>query len=220
MGDGEMGVCVDYPENRNAEYMVAQQIRARGITDENLLRVMERIPRHLFVTGKPGREAYGDYPLSIGYGQTISQPYMVAVMTQELRLRGDERVLEIGTGSGYQTVILAELAGEVYTVERIPSLLKRAKARIDHLGYTNIHYRIGDGSLGWREYAPFDRILVAAAAEQVPPSLKSQVADNGILTLPLGEVFNYQVLMVLRRLGGHFESRESIGCRFVPLVSG
>jgi protein-L-isoaspartate(D-aspartate) O-methyltransferase len=213
-------VRVDYPENRDAEQMVARQIRDRGIRDENLLRVMEKIPRHLFAGGKQRYEAYGDYPLSIGCGQTISQPYMVAVMTQELHLGGGERVLEIGTGSGYQTAILAELAQEVYTVERIPSLLKRAKAKLDRLGYTNIRYRIGDGSLGWREHAPFDRILVAAAAEEVPPHLKAQVADNGILMLPLGEVFNYQVLMILRRLGRRFETRESIGCRFVPLVCG
>jgi protein-L-isoaspartate(D-aspartate) O-methyltransferase len=211
-------LSVDYPENRDAEQMVARQIRTRGITDPGILGVMEKVPRHLFVGGKPRFEAYGDYPLSIGYGQTISQPYMVAVMTQELRLRGGERVLEIGTGSGYQTAILAELAGEVYTVERIPALLKRAKARLDRLGYANIRYRIGDGSLGWPEQAPFDRILVAAAAEEVPPPLKVQVADNGILVLPLGEVFSYQVLMILRRRGRHFESRESIGCRFVPLV--
>jgi protein-L-isoaspartate(D-aspartate) O-methyltransferase len=211
---------IGYPENKNAEQMVARQIRARGITDERLLSVMERVPRHLFAGGKARFEAYGDYPLSIGQGQTISQPYMVAVMTQELRLRGNERILEIGTGSGYQTAILAELGGEVYTVERLPALLKRAKAKLDRLGYTNIRYRIGDGSRGWPEQAPFDRILVTAAAEEIPPPLKAQVVDNGLLVLPLGEVYSYQVLMILRRLGHRFESRESIGCRFVPLVCG
>jgi len=198
--------------------MVRIQIQARGIRDEGVLEVMSCIPRHRFVSGASTFEAYGDYPLSIGRGQTISQPYMVALMSEEMRLGGSERVLEIGTGSGYQTAILAELAAEVYTVELIPELIERSRKLLDELGYTNISYRCADGSLGWPEYAPYDRILVAAAAPGVPPPLTSQLADNGILVIPVGDSRHYQTLLILRRTGNRFDTTESIGCRFVPLV--
>jgi protein-L-isoaspartate(D-aspartate) O-methyltransferase len=198
--------------------MVRNQIRARGIGDPRVLEVMSRIPRHRFVPHASTFEAYGDYPLSIGRGQTISQPYMVALMSEELRLSGTERVLEVGTGSGYQTAILAELAAEVYSVELVCELIERTEKLLDELGYTNIRYRCGDGSLGWNDHAPYDRILVAAAADAVPRPLTSQLADNGILVIPVGDSRHYQTLSIVRRRGRHIETRRSIGCRFVPLV--
>jgi len=198
--------------------MVRTQIQARGIRDQGVLEVMSRIPRHLFVSGVSTFEAYGDYPLSIGRGQTISQPYMVALMSEELLLRGGEKALEVGTGSGYQTAILAELCTAVYTIELIPELMERSQQLLDELGYTNISYRCADGSLGWSEYAPYDRILVAAAAASIPRALTAQLADNGILVIPVGDSRHYQTLRTVRRVGSRFETREGIGCRFVPLV--
>ncbi|UCF97614.1 MAG: protein-L-isoaspartate(D-aspartate) O-methyltransferase [Spirochaetaceae bacterium] len=209
---------IAYPDNRQAKRMVRTQIQARGIHDDGVLEVMSRVPRHRFVPGESTFEAYGDFPLSIGHGQTISQPYMVALMTEELHLRGGERVLEIGTGSGYQTAVLAELAGEIYTVELIPELSERSQKLLEELGYSNIIYRSGDGSLGWPEHAPYDRILVAAAAVTVPRPLTSQLADNGILVIPVGDSRHYQTLLIVRRVGRRLDTRESIGCRFVPLV--
>ena len=190
-----------YPENRQAARMVRNQIQARGIRDQRVLEVMSRIPRHRFVPGAGTFEAYGDYPLSIGRGQTISQPYMVALMSEELALRGAERVLEVGTGSGYQTAILAELAAEVYSIELISELIKRTKKLLKGLGYTNIRYRCADGALGWSEYAPYDRILVAAAADAIPRPLISQLADNGFLVIPVGDSRQYQTLSIVRRIG-------------------
>ena len=198
--------------------MVETQIRSRGIHNEQVNRAMSTIPRHRFVAGRE-EDAYGDFPLSIGYGQTISQPYMVALMTAELSLSKRERVLEVGTGSGYQTAVLAVLADTVYTIELIPALQRRAQALLTDIGYKNIRYRSGDGSRGWEEQAPFDRILVAAAAAEVPVRLKEQLADSGILIVPVDSTGSYQTLMIVRKVGHHFEVRESIGCRFVPLIS-
>ncbi|MBN1836905.1 MAG: protein-L-isoaspartate(D-aspartate) O-methyltransferase [Spirochaetales bacterium] len=206
--------------NPLARRMVQAQIRARGIRDERVLDVMSRLPRESFVSGAVAADAYGDFPLSIGYGQTISQPYMVALMTQELALSGDERVLEVGTGSGYQTAILAELALEVYTIELVGPLLRRARRTLDRLGCANVHFKVGDGSRGWPEAAPFDRIIVAAAASSVPHALTEQLADNGIMVIPVGDSRSFQTLMILTRSGRHIESREGIGCRFVPLIQG
>jgi protein-L-isoaspartate(D-aspartate) O-methyltransferase len=204
-------------ENRVlAERMVRTQIEARGITDPRILKAMRQVPRRYFVSGTS--DAYGDRPIPIGYGQTISQPYMVAIMTEELSLAGTERVLEIGTGSGYQTAILAELAAEVFTIERIPALLKRAKRLLTDRQYANIEFHLADGSLGWGEKAPFDRILVTAAVASVPRSLKMQLTDNGIIVIPIGDYKTYQVLTIITRVGTHFRRRESIGCRFVPLI--
>ena len=200
--------------------MVEYQLRARGISDERVNQIMSRLPRHLFVPGRGREEAYGDHPLSIGHEQTISQPYMVGLMTELLQLRGEERILEIGTGSGYQTAVLAELAREVYTVERIPSLLKRARSVLTQLGFYNIHFRLGDGSAGWAEHAPYDGILVAASSPSVPTALKDQLANGGQLVMPVGESFSFQNLVILRRSGRHYETRESIACRFVPLIVG
>jgi protein-L-isoaspartate(D-aspartate) O-methyltransferase len=143
---------------------------------------------------------------------------MVALMSEELSLSGRERVLEVGTGSGYQTAILAELAAEVYTMELVPGLLKKARKTLERLGYESVHYRTGDGSLGWPEEAPFDRIVVAAAAASIPQALTSQLEDNGIMVIPVGSVRSFQTLMILRRIGRRIQTRESIGCRFVPLV--
>lgn len=211
-------MLIQYPGNPDGERMVDFQLKARGISNEKLITVMSLIPRHLFISGKKRSESYGDYPLSIGCRQTISQPYMVAVMTEQLRLTGREKVLEVGTGSGYQTTILAELSEEVYTVERIPQLLKRSKKLLTELGYPNIYFRSGDGSTGWPEAAPFDRILVAAATSSIPRELKEQLADNGILVIPIGGSSNYQQLTILRRSGNHFTVEKGLGCRFVPLV--
>lgn len=209
---------IKYPENSYGERMVSTQLRARGIADERVLNVMGRLPRHRFVSGKNKSDAYGDYPLPIGANQTISQPYMVALMSEELQLTGREKVLEIGTGSGYQTAVLAELAAEVYTVELISTLMSRAEKLLGELGYKNVRFRTADGSLGWAEHSPFDRILVAAAAATIPPALTAQLADNGVLVIPVGSSAHYQTLMVIRRVAGYLEKRESIGCRFVPLV--
>ena len=211
-------MLIQYGVNPDGERMVDFQLKARGISDEKLISIMSLIPRHLFISGKKRSESYGDYPLSIGGRQTISQPNMVAVMTERLRLAGREKVLEVGTGSGYQTAVLAELAKEVYTVERIPQLLKRSKKLLTELGYQNIYFRSGDGSKGWPEAAPFDRILVTAAASSIPPELKEQLADNGILVIPVGGSSNYQQLTILRRSGNHFTVEKDLGCRFVPLV--
>jgi protein-L-isoaspartate(D-aspartate) O-methyltransferase len=205
-------------KNERAELMVKTQIEARGITDPKVLAVMRAVPRHLFVSGKNRDVAYGDYPISIGYEQTISQPYIVAYMTQALELRGTEKVLEIGTGSGYQTAILAELASQVCTVEIVEPLSRYARRLLEALGYTNVQFKCGDGSEGWPEHAPYDCIMVTAAASEIPAALKRQLADNGIMVVPVGDYRQYQELTVVRRLGTKYQVEEKIGCRFVPLV--
>ena len=211
-------VKVVFAPNQNAERMVRTQLQARGISDPKVLAAMSRLPRHRFVPGSSRGEAYGDFPLPIGQGQTISQPYMVALMTEELHLDGGEKVLEVGTGSGYQTALLAELAAEVHSMELLPSLLERARLLLDELGYRGIRFRVGDGWYGWPEAAPFDRILVAAAASSVPAALTGQLADNGVLVVPVGSSQLYQALVTIRRVGNRLEKKEGIGCRFVPLV--
>jgi protein-L-isoaspartate(D-aspartate) O-methyltransferase len=198
--------------------MVRSQLEARGIKDPGVCEAMRRVPRSLFVSPGHRRDAYGDFPVSIGHGQTISQPYMVAVMTEALRLTGKERVLEIGTGSGYQTAILAELSSHVYSIERIPELFASAERTLADLGYRNVRLLIGDGGKGLPQYAPFDRILVTAAAPSVPRLLTEQLADNGIMAVPVGDYRFSQILVIVQRIGGRIEQREGIGCRFVPLV--
>lgn len=198
--------------------MVKLQLEARGITDARVLEAMRRVPRHLFVPSGHRSEAYGDFPVSIGHGQTISQPYMVAFMTEALELRGGERVLEIGTGSGYQTAVLAELCAELYSIERVSSLLEAARRTLSETGYSGVHLLLGDGGEGLAEHAPFDRILVTAAAPSVPGKLAEQLADNGIMAVPVGDYRFSQVLVIVRRVGGRLETRQSIGCRFVPLI--
>jgi protein-L-isoaspartate(D-aspartate) O-methyltransferase len=205
-------------QNPAAERMVRLQLERRDIVDARVCDAMRRIPRHLFVPPGSGASAYDDHPVSIGHGQTISQPYMVAFMTQALQLRAGQRVLEVGTGSGYQTAVLAELCAAVYSVERIPELAEHASRILAALGYANIVLRTADGSEGWREEAPFDRIIVTAAAPSIPTALVNQLADNGILVLPVGDWRRNQELVVARRTAGTVSVERSVGCRFVPLI--
>lgn len=197
--------------------MVETQLLPRGITDEAVLEAMRSVPRHLFVA--PGMEsrAYGDHALPIGEGQTISQPFMVALMTQSLELTGSERVLEIGTGSGYQTAILAELAEQVFSIERVGSLASRARQVLEELGAANVAIRVGDGSIGWTEFEPYDRIIVTAGAPEVPQSLVEQLGDPGIMAVPVGSQ-GLQQLRIIERSDGEVHTRDSGGCVFVPLV--
>ena len=201
------------------DWMVRTQLEPRGIRDPRVLEVLRSIDRRRFVPPEFRNMAYEDHPLGIGEGQTISQPYMVAIMTQSLDLAGAERVLEIGTGSGYQTAILARLAAEVYTVEFLPALLEQARSVLEMLGFANIRYRVGDGRLGWPEAAPFDRILCAAAALEIPRAWIDQLADPGILLLPVGG-WEGQVLVKVTKSGGRITHHEFCPCRFVPLVEG
>ena len=200
------------------ERMVADQLRARGITDPRVLTAMGRVPRHRFVEEALAGRAYGDYPLPIGEKQTISQPYMVALMTQALELGGGERVLEVGTGSGYQTAILAELAGKVYSVERIRALADRARAILEDLGYYNVLIRVGDGTLGWREEAPFDAVLVTAAAPEVPAPLVEQLKPGGRLVIPVGGTTAQVLKSLVKDADGTVRESELVGCVFVKLV--
>ena len=198
--------------------MVEEQLVRRGLRDEDVLAAMRSVPRHLFVPDEGAAEAYADSPLPIGLGQTISQPYMVALMTSLLEVDVRSKVLEIGAGSGYQTAVLAEVAGEVYAVERLAPLAERARAALARLGYANVHVAIGDGARGWHEQAPFQGILVAAAADEVPPELLGQLADGGRLVVPVGRSRGEQVLTIVERAGDSFEERHDTRCRFVPLV--
>ncbi len=200
--------------------MVAEQIAARGLGDEAVLAALRAVPRHDFVPAGLEGEAYLDGPLPIGQGQTISQPYMVALMTSLLGADARSRVLEIGTGSGYQTAVLAEMVAEVWSVERIARLGEAARGRLLKLGYDNVHVAIGDGSLGWPEHAPYDGVLVAAAADDVPVALLDQLAVNGCLVIPLGPRHGDQVLTVYRRREEGITVERHTPCRFVPLVSG
>jgi protein-L-isoaspartate(D-aspartate) O-methyltransferase len=209
---------VNPSEKDDADRMVRLHLEARGIKSAGVCAAMRKVPRTLFVSSGHEREAYGDFPIPIGHGQTISQPYMVAVMTEALSLTGSERVLEVGTGSGYQTAILAELSSQVYSMERIPELLASARRALGSLGCRNVHLSCGDGGRGLPEHAPFDRILVTAAAPAVPKVLAEQLSDNGILVVPVGDYRFSQILVIVRRIGGRFEQREGIGCRFVPLI--
>jgi protein-L-isoaspartate(D-aspartate) O-methyltransferase len=204
----------DYDQLR--KQMVENQIITRGVSDERVLSAMLKVPRHLFVDESLRHEAYNDYPLPIGEEQTISQPYMVAMMTELMRLKGDEKVLEIGTGSGYQTAILAELAREVYTVEIIEGLSIIAKRVLDDLGYDNVKFKIGDGYSGWEAYAPYDAIIVTCGPSNVPESLVDQLAEGGKLIIPVG--VGYQTLTILEKIDGELKKTESIDCRFVPMT--
>ena len=199
------------------ERMVADQLVRRGIRDPRVLAAIGKVPRHRFVDEALSSRAYGDYPLPIGERQTISQPYMVALMTEALELSGHERVLEVGTGSGYQSSILAELCSKVYSVERIKSLADRAIRRLDELGYYNILVRVGDGSLGWSEEAPFDAVLVAAAAPTVPETLLTQLGVGGRLVMPVGDAYSQVLRKAVRREEGICWT-DLGGCVFVKLI--
>jgi protein-L-isoaspartate(D-aspartate) O-methyltransferase len=195
--------------------MVREQIAGRGIADPRVISAMSRVPRHELVPESMRERAYEDRPLPIGNGQTISQPFVVAYMTEQLRLRGGERVLEVGTGSGYQAAVLAEIAGEVYTIEIVEPLGIRARDDLQRLGYKNVHVRIGDGYRGWPELAPFDAIIVTAAPERVPQPLIDQLAMGGRLVLPVGS-FDQELLRIERRTDG-IQQERLIDVRFVPM---
>lgn len=203
------------PEDERRE-MARGQIARRGLREPRLLAAFESVPRHLFVPADYRHLAYADGPLPIGWGQTISQPYIVALMTSLLELRGGERVLEVGTGSGYQAAILSHLAAEVHTVERVPELSEGAEKLLRELGIVNVHCHIGDGSLGWPEAAPYDGILVAAAAPSIPQPLLDQLKENARLVVPVGGS-GYQMLQVWTKRGDHSDCREVTPVAFVPL---
>ncbi len=206
---------MDYQALR--ELMVKTQLIPRGIKDKRVLDAMRKVPRHMFVDERFRDRAYDDSALSIGEGQTISQPYMVAIMTQLLELKGVEKVLEIGTGSGYQAAILAELAKEVYTVERVESLADKAIQKFRNLGYNNIYIKVGNGTLGWQEKSPFDRIIITAGTPKLPEPLLEQLSKNGILVAPVGDRFT-QMLLKIKKTDSELKTEKIIPCVFVPLI--
>jgi protein-L-isoaspartate(D-aspartate) O-methyltransferase len=197
--------------------MVDSQLRARDIRDPRVLDAMREVPRHLFVPEAERADAYGDFPLPIGYAQTISQPYIVGFMTQALQVEPGHRVLEIGTGSGYQAAVLGELAREVYTIEIVEPLAESAKQSLEALGYTNVHVRAGNGYDGWPDKAPFDRIIVTAAPDDVPPALVEQLKVGGILAIPVGSGL-MQELRILKKTERGLETLDTLPVRFVPMT--
>jgi protein-L-isoaspartate(D-aspartate) O-methyltransferase len=206
----------DYAEARRA--MVTLQLKHRGIRDPRVLAAMSRVPRERFVPPRLASLAYGDHPLPIGGGQTISQPYIVALMTEWARVLPGDRVLEVGTGSGYQAAVLSEITAKVFSVEIRPDLAREAAERLKSLGYARVRVKCGDGYLGWPQEAPFDAILVTAAAPGVPPALAGQLKEGGRLVIPLGEPGGTQTLVRLRQVKGELRQEESLPVRFVPLV--
>ena len=198
------------------EKMVKEQIIIRGVTDQPTLRAMRKVPRHLFVPEEYRNEAYDDNPLPIGYGQTISQPYIVAYMTEVSKPAPEKKVLEIGTGSGYQAAVLAEIVDEVYTIEIVPELARESAERLKKQGYTNITGKFGDGYKGWPEHAPFDIIVVTAAPEQIPQPLIDQLAENGRLVIPVGAPAAVQELILIEKKNGNIEKKRLTFVRFVP----
>lgn len=197
--------------------MVDEQLIPRGISDKKVLEVFRKTPRHLFVPDKEINFSYEDYPLSIGHGQTISQPFIVALMTQELNLEATDKVLEIGTGSGYQAAILAQLCQEVYSVERIKELAENAKIVLEKLNLNNIHIKVDDGTLGWEELAPFDKIIITAASPEIPQDLLKQLKTEGELMLPLGGSFSQMLTLVIKGKSG-VETKDICPCVFVKLI--
>ncbi|HEY0022909.1 MAG TPA: protein-L-isoaspartate(D-aspartate) O-methyltransferase [Longimicrobium sp.] len=204
------------PYARERAQMVREQLHARGIRNDAVLDAVRRVPRHLFVPPESQGQAYADHPLPIGFEQTISQPYIVGYMTEAARVSAGSRVLEIGTGSGYQAAVLAEIAGEVYSIEIVPELAERARALLAELGYRNVHVRAGDGYAGWREHAPFDAILVTAAPDHVPPALVEQLAVNGRMVIPVGT--GEQEMRVITKTPAGVVEERTMDVRFVPLV--
>lgn len=209
----------DIPKYQKArKKMVDYQIRRRGISNQKVLSAMALIPRHLFVPAELINQAYDDHPLPIGQGQTISQPYIVALMTESLQLKGGERVLEIGTGSGYQAAILAKTAKEVYTIEIKEKLFKKADKLLQSMDFNNVQSRHGDGYFGWAEAAPFDGIMITAAVDHIPPPLLKQLKDRGRLILPLGNPFSYQNLSLVTKNKDDYSVRQITGVLFVPMT--
>ncbi|MCE5250263.1 protein-L-isoaspartate(D-aspartate) O-methyltransferase [bacterium] len=202
------------------ERMVNNQIKARGIRDSRVLKAMMKVPRHLFVPPSCRSQSYNDCPLPIGEGQTISQPYIVAFMTEVLELRKSDRVLEIGTGSGYQAAILGEIVDEVYTIELIPELGERARTLLEELGYTDITVKIGDGFKGWPEKAPFDAIIVTCAPEDIPPALVEQLKEGGRMIIPVGSAGGVQNLIKGVKKSGRLTTIDVLPVRFVPMIKG
>ena len=198
--------------------MVEQQLKTRGIDNEKVLDIMGNIERHKFVPSSLVNNAYDDNPLPIGYGQTISQPYIVALMTQSLEVDKNDKVLELGTGSGYQAAVLAELVKEVYTIEIIEELANSAEKRLKNLGYKNVKVKNADGYFGWEEFAPYDAIIVTAAANHIPPPLLEQLKDGGKLIIPLGSTLTFQTLTLVTKKGNDLETEFITGVRFVPLT--
>ena len=198
--------------------MLAEQVEARGVRDERVLEAMGRVPRELFTDADDRKRAYDDIPIQIGWGQTISQPYMVALICEQAVVRPGDRVLDVGTGSGYQAAVLAELVRDVYTIELLPALARRAKALLDELGYQNIHTREGDGYAGWPDQAPFDKIVVTAAPDTIPQALVDQLAVGGIMVVPVGR--GDQTMNIVRKTEAGVVTRETLAVRFVPMVKG
>jgi protein-L-isoaspartate(D-aspartate) O-methyltransferase len=205
------------PHERDRERMVDEQLVRRGIADERVLAAMRRVPRHLFVEEALQDRAYGDHPLPIGEEQTISQPYIVALMSSLLELTGREKVLEVGTGSGYQTAVLAHLARRVCSIERLPRLAERARAILERLGHDNVWVRVGNGTLGWPDESPFERILVAAGGPSIPPPLFQQLVEGGRMVVPVGDAVN-QTLTVVENVRGEMRTSTYGDCKFVKLV--
>lgn len=203
---------------RNRERMVRDQIEGRGIKDRNVLEAMRKVPRHKFVEEALGFKAYEDHPLPIGLGQTISQPYIVALMTETLEVEEGMKVLEIGTGSGYQAAILAEMGAEVYTVERIEELYYAARKRMTRMGYANVRLKLDDGTMGWPEHAPYERILVTAGGPSVPEPLVEQLDDPGMLLIPVGGAKRTQILVRVIKEDGRISEERLGSCAFVDLV--
>jgi len=200
------------------DYLIEHELRPSGINDERVLEVIRKVKRELFIPASLRDRAYGNYPLPIGENQTISQPYIVALMTQALDLKPTDKVLEIGTGSGYQTAILAELAGMVYSIERLEVLANRARTTLYSLGYNNIYIIVGDGTLGLPEYAPYDKIIVTAAAPRVSDVLLSQLRNGGKMVIPVGNRFVQDLKLIEKALNGRVYKTSLGGCRFVPLI--
>lgn len=209
--------AIDLHEGDRLE-MVRLQIKNRGIKDKDVIAAMEKVPRHEFVLPEYLDQAYEDHPLPIGYGQTISQPYIVAVMTELLRLHSGSRVLEIGAGSGYQAAILAELTPHVYTVEIVEELYEQARERLARLGYDTVQIKHGDGYYGWEEHAPYDAIIVTCAPDHIPQPLINQLADGGRMVIPVGPPGAYQVLWLVERQGQEIKTERMMGVAFVPLT--
>ena len=196
--------------------MVKEQLLGRDIMSKDVLDVFSRVPRHKFVDPSMQKDAYGDFPLSIGRGQTISQPYMVSLMAQVLELKKNDKILEIGTGSGYETAILAELAGRIFSIERITEIGLKAQEALKELGYNNIEIKIDDGTLGWEKNALYDRIIVTAAGPEIPASLISQLKENGKLVMPVGDIYSQALILVTKKEGKLIKENFG-GCQFVPL---
>jgi protein-L-isoaspartate(D-aspartate) O-methyltransferase len=217
MKDLEESISREDEATKSRYRMVENQIQARGVSDPRVLSAMREVPRHKFVPEKQVRYAYDDTPLPIGHGQTISQPYIVAYMTEMLELKGSERVLEVGTGSGYQAAVLSELAKEVYSIEIVEPLCAQADSVLSALGYANVHVRCGDGYAGWPEKAPFDAVIVTAAPVEIPQPLLDQLGPGGRLIAPVGKFFQ-QLVLLTKKDKGEYDRKELIPVRFVPMT--